>query len=121
MCYFQLLFCLFNVDNSIDWADLYNEILKQNHITDKSRGYKPAHALEELAKRIFSLFFDAKAISYDELLSFTIELFYFLNRHGTGSCNDFGAISFFAAFSSSVKSIVFPSSSFSVPAVDTVM
>lgn len=91
MCYFQLLFCLFNVDNSIDWADLYNEILKQNHITDKSRGYKPAHALEELAKRIFSLFFDAKAISYDELLSFTIELFYFLNRHGTGSCNDFGA------------------------------
>ncbi|MDE6520607.1 MAG: dsDNA nuclease domain-containing protein [Ruminococcus sp.] len=90
MCYFKSLFCLFDTDNSIDWTTLYNETLKRNHVTDSSRGYKPAHIFEELVKRIFSLF-AGEAISYDELLSITIELFYFMNQYGTGSCTDFGA------------------------------
>lgn len=90
LCYYKSLFCLFDLDTDIDWNSLYNETLLEKHVSEESRGFKPAQAFIVLVKKVYSLFLGENH-PYDEVLLMTIELFGFRKKNGTGSCDDFGA------------------------------
>lgn len=88
--YFEAMFCLFNIENDIDWDALYDATLNDKHVSKGKRGFEPAHIFKDLTMKIFSMFY-GKKLSYDEMVAMTYNLFGFLSHHGTGSCNDFGA------------------------------
>lgn len=80
-------FCLYGQIEEEIIDNCYKEILELAHITESSRGYKPAIAQYDIAKYVFKQYYSSdkkNIIKNDDIFL----MMYFPDKYGTGSCYD---------------------------------